>query len=70
MTSLQVSVVGIGGSLATTSRSLAALNIAMGGVKEAGAETRLFTISSLDLPIYNPEEGEVPPAARVGRCGT
>ena len=64
MTSPQVSVVGIGGSLATTSRSLAALKIAMEGVKEAGAETRLFTISSLDLPIYNPEEGEVPPAAR------
>ena len=64
MTSAQLSVVGIGGSLATTSRSLAALKIALEGVEEAGAATELFTIAGLDLPMYHPEKEEVPPAAR------
>lgn len=57
-------VVGLGGSLAERSTSLAALRIALNGAAEAGAETRLFDIKRLDLPMYRPQETEVPDRAR------
>lgn len=57
-------VVGVGGSMASTSSSLAALTIALEGAAEAGAETRLFDIRSLNLPIFNPELPHVPDEAR------
>ncbi|MCZ6788968.1 MAG: NAD(P)H-dependent oxidoreductase [Chloroflexi bacterium] len=56
-------IVGLGGSLAPSSVSLSALNIALEGAHEAGAETRLFDISSLDLPMYAPERKETPQSA-------
>jgi FMN reductase len=56
-------VVGLGGSLAEGSTSLAALRIALNGAQEAGAETHLFDIKRLDLPMYRPQETDVPERA-------
>ncbi len=59
-----LTIVGLGGSLARTSRSLAALRIALDGAREAGAVTKLLDLRELDLPMYNPDdEREPPPAA-------
>ena len=57
-------VVGLGGSLTAKSNSVLALNVALEGAKEAGAETTLFEISKLGLPMYSPELDEVPAPAR------
>jgi FMN reductase len=43
-------VVGIGGSLAAQSSSLAALKIALEGAAEGGARTELFDVRALDRP--------------------
>jgi FMN reductase len=56
-------VVGLGGSLAERSTSLAALRIAISGAGEAGAETQLIDVKSLDLPMYRPQETSVPDRA-------
>jgi FMN reductase len=59
-----LTIVGLGGSLARTSRSLAALQVALAGAAEAGASTKLLNLRELDLPMFNPEdEREPPPAA-------
>jgi len=59
-----LNVVGLGGSLAQTSRSLAALRVALEGASEAGAATTLLALRELDLPMYNTDdEREPPPAA-------
>jgi len=58
-----LTVVGLGGSLARASRSLAALHVALEGAADAGASTKLLNLRELDLPMYNPDEGEPPPAA-------
>jgi NAD(P)H-dependent FMN reductase len=59
-----LTIVGLGGSLAQTSRSLAALRIALDGAGEAGAATKLLNLRELDLRMYNPDdEREPPPAA-------
>ena len=47
-------VVGLGGSLAPVSRSLAALRIAAAAVEERGAEMQIFEVGQLDLPLYAP----------------
>ena len=60
----KLKVVGIGGSLAKNSTSLAALRIALDGAAAAGAETKLFDVRTLDLPFYSPDI-EVPDAART-----
>ena len=58
-----LTIVGLGGSLARASRSLAALHVALDGAAEAGASTNLLNLRELDLPMYNPgDEGEPPPA--------
>ena len=57
-------VVGLGGSLTAKSNSTSALNIALEGAREAGAETTIFEISKLSLPMYSPEISDVPAAAR------
>lgn len=57
-------VVGLGGSLAAPSRSLAALRSALAGAAEAGAETRLLDLRDLQLPLYVPTETFVPEGAR------
>ena len=59
-----LTIVGLGGSLARTSRSLAALQVALDGAAEAGASTKLLDLRELDLPMFDPdEEREPPPAA-------
>jgi FMN reductase len=59
-----LTIVGLGGSLAPASRSLAALQVALDGAADAGASTKLLDLRELDLPMYNPDdEGEEPPAA-------
>jgi FMN reductase len=49
-------IVGLGGSLASISRSRVALQTALGGAEAAGAETELLDLRELDLPMYNPDE--------------
>jgi FMN reductase len=51
-------IVGLGGSLASVSRSRAALTLALAGAAAAGAETELLDIRLLDLPMYNPDDDE------------
>jgi FMN reductase len=57
-----VKIVGLGGSLASTSRSRSALETALAGAEEAGAETTLLDIRSLQLPLYNPDDEPSPSA--------
>jgi FMN reductase len=58
-----VAIVGLGGSLAQSSKSRAALQVALEGAASAGAETTLLNIRELDLPMYNPDDDEPNPAA-------
>lgn len=51
----EIKVVGIGGSLAASSSSLAALRIALEGAAEGGARTELFDLRELELPMYAPD---------------
>lgn len=51
-----LSIVGLGGSLARTSRSRSALLVALEGAAGAGAETLLLDLRELDLPMFNPEQ--------------
>jgi FMN reductase len=51
----KIKVVGLGGSLAESSNSLAALKIALEGAAQAGAETQLLDVRALNLPMYAPE---------------
>jgi FMN reductase len=59
----QLTVVGLGGSLARVSRSLAALKVALDGAAAAGATTTLLDLRELDLPMFNPDSYTEPPAA-------
>lgn len=56
----QIKVVGLGGSMAGVSSSLAALKIALEGAAEGGAETRLLDVRELDLPMYAPDISDAP----------
>jgi FMN reductase len=56
-------IVGLGGSLARRSTSLAALQTVLKGVEEAGAETKLLDLRELVLPLYNPDADEPTPEA-------
>jgi FMN reductase len=58
---VSLKIVGLGGSLATTSRSRAALSVALAGAANAGADTTLLDLRELDLPMYNPEFELTPP---------
>lgn len=57
---MAVKIVGLGGSLAEVSTSLAALQAALNGAALAGAETELMDIRELDLPLYKPGMKSVP----------
>jgi FMN reductase len=59
----RLTVVGLGGSLARTSRSRAALQVALEGAASAGADTTLLDLRELDLPLYDPDHGEPTAAA-------
>lgn len=56
-------IVGLGGSLARTSRSRAALRVALAGAASAGAETMLLDLRELALPMYDPDHDEPTEAA-------
>lgn len=58
-----IKVVGIGGSLAASSKSLAALKIALTGAAQGGARTELFDLGKLELPMYAPDR-EAPDSVR------
>ena len=58
-----LTIVGLGGSLASSSRSRAALQTALEGAADAGAETQLLDLRVLDLPLYNPDDDEPNEAA-------
>ncbi len=58
-----LTIVGIGGSLAPASTSLAALKIALEGAGEAEARTELINIASLNLPMFVPRTQAVPASA-------
>ena len=60
----EIKVVGLGGSLAVQSSSLAALKIALEGAQEAGAQTLLLDIRELNLPMYAPDASEVSDSVR------
>lgn len=50
----QIRVAGMGGSLAPTSASLAALKVALEGAAAAGARTEVLDLRALDLPMFTP----------------
>src|SRR5436309_12457024 len=56
-------IVGLGGSLASASKSRAALQRALDGATAAGAETRSLDLRELALPMYNPDDDEPNEAA-------
>lgn len=57
-------IIGLGGSLAATSRSRAALELALSGAEHDGAHTRLLDLRDLELPMYDPDQQEPGEAAR------
>lgn len=63
----QLSVVGLGGSLAEQSSSLAALKIALQGAAETGARTELLDVRQLALPMFDPENSS-PPDSVIRLC--
>src|ERR1700719_3836388 len=66
----QPTVVGLGGSLAERSSSLAALKIALEGASDAGAKTDLLNIRQLSLPMYDPGAENNPPESVRRMCDT
>jgi FMN reductase len=54
----RLTIVGLGGSLASVSRSRAALAAALEGVAAAGADVELLDLRELELPLYNPDHEE------------
>ena len=56
----RLTIVGLGGSLSKQSSSLAALKIALEGAAEAGAQTELFDVRQLALPMYEPGNSDPP----------
>jgi FMN reductase len=62
---VDVTIVGLGGSLASVSRSRAALQIALEGAASAGAATQLLDIRQLDLPMYNPDNDDPTESAEM-----
>ena len=60
---MAVRIVALGGSLAEESTSLAAVRVALEGAAQGGADTELFDIRQLDLPMYAPHVKHVPELA-------
>jgi FMN reductase len=53
----KIKIAGIGGSIEERSNTLASLKFALDEIKKEGAETELFDIKKLNLPIFNPQKG-------------
>jgi FMN reductase len=60
-----VRVIGLGGSVAPTSKSRSALVAALDGAEDAGAQTLLFDLHQLDLPMFSPTLLQDPPGSAV-----
>jgi FMN reductase len=60
-----LTIAGLGGSMRNGSTSLAALRTALEGASAAGAATATLDLRELDLPMYSPEHGVPPSAARL-----
>jgi FMN reductase len=60
-----LTITGLGGSVASASRSRAALEVALEGAGSAGAQTQLLDLRELDLPIFNPEDEPTPAVTRL-----
>jgi FMN reductase len=60
--STSVQVLGLGGSLRAASTSRSALQAAVDGARDSGAQAGLTWIRDLDLPLFSAEQ-PVPPAA-------
>jgi FMN reductase len=57
---------GLGGSLRVSSRSRAALAVALEGAAAAGATIELLDLRRLELPMFNPDdEAEAPATVRT-----
>jgi len=61
-TAISIKVVGLGGSMAAPSRSLAALKLGLAGAQEAGATKELLDLRELSLPMYVPTTHDFPTA--------
>jgi FMN reductase len=61
---MAVKVVALGGSLGQQSTSLAAVHIALEDAADAGADTKLYDVRALDLPMYAPQHATVSDAVR------
>ncbi len=62
----RMTIVGLGGSLRAASHNRAALEVALAGAEEAGAETKLLDLRELALPMFDPEhESPAGPAAEL-----
>jgi FMN reductase len=61
----QTIVVGVGGSLAARSNSLAALRIALEGAESAGTGVELLDVKALELPMYSPDVANPPERVRA-----
>ena len=61
---MAVTIVALGGSLGRQSTSLAAVRVALEGAAGAGAVTELFDVRELGLPMYVPDDTNVPAVAR------
>jgi FMN reductase len=59
---MSIKVVGLGGSMAVPSRSLAALKLGLAAAQEAGATTELLDLRELSLPMYVPTTHDFPTA--------
>ncbi|MFL5842281.1 MAG: NADPH-dependent FMN reductase [Thermoleophilaceae bacterium] len=62
----KLTIVGLGGSLRGASRSRAALEVALDGAANAGADTVLLDLRELDLPMFSPDDEADPPAVVGG----
>jgi FMN reductase len=60
----RIRIVGMGGSLAGTSASLAALKVALDGAAAAGADTQVLDLRVLDLPMFLPTVAPPDPVVR------
>jgi FMN reductase len=58
-----LTIVGLGGSLAQLSKSRAALLVALEGAANAGAQTELLDLHQLALPMFDPDNNEPTRAA-------
>lgn len=65
----RLNVVGLGGSLRETSRSRAALAVALEGAAAAGVSVELLDPRELGVPMYSPDLEADPAAVQVATSG-